>query len=101
MTIHIKEILKKIIDGRPSISKSVNESRAADLWGSVVEGEAQRNTEPLKVKDGTLYVIVSSSTWAQEFQLKKSEVLEKINGLLGDKSVLKDIRFKTGLIRRR
>ena len=101
MTVHIKEILEKFIAKKPEISKLVTEAKAASLWEKIVDSEEQKQSEAIKVKNRTLYVLVSNSIWAQEFSLKKKGILEKINNLLGQGETLEDIRFRTGQIRRK
>lgn len=101
MTVHIKEILEKLIAKKPEISKLVAEANAASLWEKIVDSEGKKQSEAIKVKDRTLYVLVSNSIWAQEFSLNKKGILEKINNLLGQGETIEDIRFRTGRIRRK
>ena len=100
MTVHIKGILDKFIAAEPKISKLITEANAASLWDKAVDSEEQKQSEAIKVKEGTLYVLVSNSVWAQELSLRKKEILAKINNLLNKEGALKDIRFRTGLVRR-
>ena len=43
-------------------------------------------------KHGVLFVRANSSSWSQELQLKKKEILLKVNNKIGNK-VITDLRF--------
>lgn len=98
--VHIKELLKDYVGRTPKINKIFSEAGAAELWLTVIDPKFSDQTEAVTVKNGTLYVSVSNSVLAQELSLKRGELLSKINEILGQGEVLKDIRFRAGTIRR-
>lgn len=64
-------------------------------WRHAVGEQISRNTHPVGVRGGILFVNVASSVWMQQLAFLKQEILEK---LTKDTAVmkLKDIRFKIG-----
>ncbi|MCL5071839.1 MAG: DUF721 domain-containing protein [Actinobacteria bacterium] len=51
-------------------------------------------TKPEKLLRQTLYISVTSSTWANELNLMSGQLIKKINDFVGE-TVVKDLRFKT------
>ncbi len=98
--VQVKEILEGIIEDRPKLLKAVKESGAASLWERVVDAKTLKHSEPVKVKDGVLYVSASNPTWAQELSLKKNEILDKLNKA-STSEIIKDIKFRAGQVRGR
>ena len=74
------------------LSSGVNQQKAMEFWSEIVGDKIAENTEAVSVKHGVLFVKASSSTWSQELQLKKKEVLSKINKRIGKKTIT-DLRF--------
>ena len=74
------------------LSSGVNQQKAVELWSEIVGDKIAENTEAVSVKHGVLFVKANSSTWSQELQLKKKEVLSKINKRIGKKTIT-DLRF--------
>ena len=58
----------------------------------VVGETIAEHTEAVSVEHGVLFIRAESSTWSQELQLKKKEILSKINSKVG-KQTIKDLRF--------
>lgn len=54
-----------------------------------------RLTRPFSVVDGVLWVSASSSSWANELDFYKPEILKRIRESLG-KDVIRNIRFSSG-----
>ena len=63
------------------------------LWSQVVDDRVGKNTEPVKIRDQTLFVATASAVWAQELSLLKPEIIRKFNQQAGQ-AVIKDIRFR-------
>ena len=74
------------------LSSGVNQQKAMEFWSEIVGDKIAENTEAVSVKHGVLFVKANSSTWSQELQLKKKEVLSKINKRIGKKTIT-DLRF--------
>lgn len=93
MTEKLSNILEKMETG---FSWAVKSSRLISLWREIVDERVQKNTEPIKITNRTLYISTSSSTWAQELSLLKKEIIKKFNTRAGEEAI-RDIRFKSNL----
>jgi predicted nucleic acid-binding Zn ribbon protein len=65
------------------------------VWNDVVGKLVARNAQPEKIRNGTLFVKVSSPVWMQQLQFMKDLLVEKINDRLHAK-VVKNIFFVVG-----
>ena len=61
-------------------------------WDTVVGKEISEHTEPFKISNGTVFVKVNDTTWRNELQYFKNEIIEKLNNKIG-KKVVNDIKF--------
>ena len=77
---------------KTGLSKGVGQQKALEVWEEVVGKKISENTEALSVNHGVLYIKTHSSAWAQELQLKKKEIILKINKKL-KKKIITDLRF--------
>jgi hypothetical protein len=66
-------------------------------WKEIVGDSIARQTQPRAIRNRILFIDVSHSTWIQQLQFLKPELLEKINDFLGE-PLIQDIRFKLGKI---
>ena len=69
------------------------------VWDEVVGKPIARNAQPEKIRNGTLFVKVSSPVWMQQLQFMKDLILEKINQRLRA-PVVKNIFFIVGNVAR-
>lgn len=90
------EVLKKSLK-RLDLSPRLEEYGVWPVWDEIVGATIARNAQPEKIRNGTLFVKVSSSTWMQELQYMKEMISEKLNQNLG-KEVVKNIFFVIGKI---
>ena len=72
--------------------KGVKQQQAMNIWPAAVGKNIANKTIVQDVKHGILIVHAESPVWAQELQLRKKEILSKLNLTLG-KTTIKDIRF--------
>lgn len=93
------EVLKKSLK-RLDLSPKLEEYGVWPIWNEIVGVTIARNAQPEKIRNGTLFVKVSSSTWMQELQYMKEMISEKLNQSLG-KEVVKNIFFVVGKIETR
>ncbi|HEY2989470.1 MAG TPA: DUF721 domain-containing protein [Candidatus Binatia bacterium] len=68
------------------------------IWNEAVGDTIARNAQPEKIRQGTLFVKVSSPVWMQQLQYLKETVAEKLNHALG-KEVVKNLFFFIGSVR--
>ena len=67
------------------------------IWNEAVGKTIARNAQPHTIRNGTLFVKVSSPVWMQQLQFMKEMIAEKLNQRLkGD--VVKTIFFMVGHI---
>ncbi len=67
------------------------------VWNEVVGMPIARNAQPEKIRNGTLFVKVSSPVWMQQLQFMKDLIAEKINQRLRAQ-VVKNIFFIVGTV---
>jgi hypothetical protein len=67
------------------------------VWNDVVGKPVARNAQPEKIRNGTLFVKVSSPVWMQQLQFMKDLIAEKLNQRLRAE-VVKNIFFFVGPI---
>jgi len=87
----LKEVLKEVIRRTPALRAY----QVIECWKKTVPEEISKNTEPIKVKGGTLFVSAKNAVWANELSLLKKGLIEKINTAMGKKAI-KDIKFQGG-----
>ena len=92
----IGELLDKSLS-RLDLSRRLDEYGVWPIWREVVGEAIARNAQPEKIRNGTLFVKVSSPVWMQELQFMKEMIAEKLNHRLpGD--VVKNIFFMVGRV---
>ena len=68
-----------------------------DVWEGVVGEAIARQTQPHQIRNMVLWVTVSSSTWMQQLEFMKKQIVGRLNDCIGEK-VITDIRFRIGEI---
>jgi predicted nucleic acid-binding Zn ribbon protein len=74
-------------------AQKLRESLALVYWARVVGAEGAAASEAESVRDGVLFVRTKSSVWSHELSFFKTEILRRLNRLLGGK-VITDIVFR-------
>lgn len=69
----------------------------ANLWNRAVGPQIARQTEPCRLRQGVLYVTVTTPAWMQQLQYMKDEILEKVNSLEPEQKIVK-IRYSIGQV---
>ena len=77
---------------RLELSPRLDEYGVWPVWNDVVGNPIARNAQPEKIRNGTLFVKVSSPVWMQQLQFMKELITEKLNQRLGA-AVVKNIFF--------
>ena len=67
------------------------------IWNDVVGKVIARNAQPEKIRNGTLFVKVSSPVWMQQLQFMKDMIAGKLNHRLKSE-IVKNIFFMVGRI---
>ena len=69
-----------------------NEQKAILIWDAIVGERIAGKTKALYARDRKLIVEVENSTWMNELQFLKQEMIEKLNEKLGQ-WIIDDIHF--------
>jgi hypothetical protein len=67
------------------------------IWNDIVGTTVANNAQPEKIRNGTLFIKVSSPVWMQQLQYMKEMMADKLNQRLGS-TVVKNIFFVVGRI---
>lgn len=87
----IGSALDELVKGL-GIQKKLQEYDAVVYWESVVGERIAQMTTATRILQGVLYVHVKTSTWRNELTLRKKEIIDKLNVVIGI-DIVKDIRF--------
>jgi predicted nucleic acid-binding Zn ribbon protein len=82
---------------RLDLSSRLSEYGVWPVWNEVVGKTIAVNAQPEKIRNGTLFVKVTSSVWMQQLQFMKEMIAEKLNHRL-NREVVKNIFFVVGRI---
>ena len=80
-----------------NIAFDAEEDRLLEVWQKAVGKRIAAQTRPDRLRRNTLFVKVSSPAWMQQLHTLKTEIIEKINTLLG-KELVKDVHFAIGAV---
>lgn len=75
------------------IKNKLQEYEAVLQWDAVVGDHVAKVATPTKIFQGVLLVRVKTSTWRNELNLRKREIIDRLNNALGA-TVVKDIKFQ-------
>jgi len=75
------------------IKKKLQEYNAVVYWETVVGEQISKMTTANKISQGVLFVHVKTSTWRNELTLRKKEIVNKLNAVVGV-DVVRDIKFQ-------
>jgi len=79
--------------GQLGIKKKLHEQDAFVVWDEAVGERIAKVATPTRMLRGTLIISVKSGAWRNELNMRKQEILRRINELLGDE-IVKDIKFR-------
>jgi len=86
-------VINKIVSDS-DIDRKIKKFNIFNHWSDIVGSDIGNKTTPQKLLRQTLYISVTSSTWANELNLMSGQLIKKINDFVGE-AVVKDLRFKT------
>jgi len=92
--VHIKSVISDLLK-KHSYAKKSSLFKIAEIWETAVGEGLAHNTSPWKMKGKTLEVHVPGSSWLQQLNYLKADMIQKINAYLGEEC-LDDIRFSIG-----
>jgi predicted nucleic acid-binding Zn ribbon protein len=74
------------------IRRKIDEYDAVVFWDSVVGKQIAARTTAMRITQGVLFVHVKTGTWRNELTLRKKEIINKLNAVIGVDTV-RDIKF--------
>ena len=74
-------------------NKKIKGYQIVSDWENLMGKEIAQSSQPLKMQDKCLFLAVKSNVWANELNLRKGELIEKINREAGEK-IISNILFK-------
>src|SRR5262249_44476457 len=80
---------------RLELGKRLDEYGVWPVWNDVVGKPVARNAQPERIRNGTLFVKVTSPVWMQQLQYMKEMIADNINQRL-KADVVKNIFFVVG-----
>jgi len=93
---HIGSIINKILKTyRHETGEDLE--NVCSIWNSTVGKSVAENAQPFALKGKILLVNVTSSSWIQQLQFFKNDILTKINISAG-KKLVEEIKFKIGTV---
>jgi predicted nucleic acid-binding Zn ribbon protein len=75
------------------IQSKLQQYEAVNQWGAVVGTRIAEQTEAIRIEKGVLVVRVKTAVWRNELNIRKQEIIEKLNRAVKTDAV-KDIRFQ-------
>jgi len=88
----IRSAITELVNGL-GIQKKLQEYDAVVYWENVVGERIAQMTTATRILQGVLFVHVKTSTWRNELTLRKKEIIDKLNTVIGF-DVVKDIKFQ-------
>ena len=88
----INEAIDLVIEDL-GIRRSVVSDRARDVWKEAVGDLIDSNTSLKNIEKDKLIVVVADDSWRQELSFRKTEIMDKINELIGENAI-NDIIFR-------
>jgi predicted nucleic acid-binding Zn ribbon protein len=90
------KVLEKSLK-RLELSPQLDQYGVWPIWNDIVGAPIARNAQPEKIRNGTLFVKVSSPVWMQQLQYMKEMIAEKLNERLRA-DIVKNIFFVVGRV---
>ena len=88
----LSAILEAVLADTLRLPAAAIQVRLLRSWAEIVGPLLSDKTAPGKVRNGVLTVFVRNHSWAQELQLSKPALLERIRSVAGEEKV-REIRF--------
>jgi predicted nucleic acid-binding Zn ribbon protein len=92
--VPLAQIVPKVL-GELGFDETALILRIAACWHEVVGGEAARHSRPRVVRAGVLETLVDSSTWCQELQVQRTQILVALRRIFGEEAP-QELWFRLG-----
>ena len=90
----IRSVLEDALIERKYAVK-MREHLVSEVWGEVVGEHISRETQPKHVREGKLFVSVSTPAWLRELESMQQMLMKRLNERVGE-NVVKEIHFSLG-----
>jgi hypothetical protein len=92
----VGEVLDRSLK-RLELSIRLDEYGVWPIWNDIVGPTIARNAQPEKIRNGTLFVKVTSPVWMQQLQYMKEMIAERLNQRLKT-DIVRNIFFVVGRV---
>lgn len=86
------EALDELVESL-GIKKKLREQEVFTLWDEAVGERIAKVAKPTRILKGTLFISVSNGTWRNELNMRKQEIVGRLNEILAEE-IVKDIKFQ-------
>lgn len=91
-TESLRDVIHQVLKTN-RLDKPLNEKHVIDAWPKVLGENIMQYTSDLSVRNGILYVSLTSSVLRHDLYISKPEILESLNKTVGQ-DIIKDIVFR-------
>ena len=75
----LADILNKLRNQNPVLSKRIEESDAVSRWEEAVGAQIAKHARAVRVQDGILWIEVDHPIWKTELHYRKRQILDRLN----------------------
>jgi predicted nucleic acid-binding Zn ribbon protein len=75
------------------IKKKLREQEVFSLWDEAVGDRIASVAKPTRIVQGTLFISVKTGVWRNELNMRKQEIVKRLNEVLNEK-IIRDIKFQ-------
>jgi predicted nucleic acid-binding Zn ribbon protein len=86
------EALDELVESL-GIRKKLREQEVFTLWDEAVGERIAKVAKPTRMLKGTLFISVSNGAWRNELNMRKQEIVDRLNQILAEE-IVKDIKFQ-------
>lgn len=81
--VRIGEVMDDFFAATPKIARKIAEAKIPDVWPCIVGNRMSLYTTKMEVKNGKLFVYISSSVARNELFMRRTALPEEINRAVG------------------
>src|SRR5215475_14516055 len=92
-----RRVADLVASALPQIGPRLLETRIRSQWSAVIGREIARRSQPGRLEQGRLTVMVDNSPWLQELTLRQAELTARLAGQFPE---VRELRFVLGTLAR-
>ena len=89
---HVGRVLPKAVENA-EVLRAARAGTVLRRWEEIVGELLASKSTPDRYDKGTVWVATQGSAWAQELRLMKPQILERMEGMAGERGMFLDVRF--------